>query len=138
MKYFTIAEMERSRTALARGIDNKATGEAVIHLTDLIEKVLDPLREAWGRPITVNSGYRSPALNKAVGGVAGSQHQSGHAADITTGSRNGNLKLFNLICNLRLPYDQLIFEKGNLREGPDWIHISYDPKRDRRETIYNV
>lgn len=68
MKYFTIAEMERSRTALERGIDNKATGEAVIHLTDLIEKVLDPLREAWGRPITVNSGYRSTGSQQGGGG----------------------------------------------------------------------
>lgn len=138
MKYFTIAEMEHSNTAVSRKITNKATGNAVLNLTALIENVLDPLREAWGKPITVTSGYRCPALNKAVGGVPTSQHQSGHAADITAGSRTDNKKLFNLIRDLRLPYDQLIFEKGSLNEGPAWIHVSYDPQRNRREVIYKT
>lgn len=138
MKYFSIAELERSDTASEKGIVNKASGAALANLAALVDNILDPLREAWGRPITVTSGYRCPVLNRLVGGVANSQHQSGHAADITAGSRAANLKLFKLIQDLKLPYDQLIFEKGTLAGGPDWVHVSYDPTRNRREIIYKT
>ncbi|MCD7803098.1 MAG: D-Ala-D-Ala carboxypeptidase family metallohydrolase, partial [Clostridiales bacterium] len=68
MKYFTIEELTKSDTATRRGIDNTPTAEAVRNLTTLVDKVLDPLRSAWGGPIVVNSGYRCKALNEAVGG----------------------------------------------------------------------
>lgn len=135
MKYFTIKELCASDTARRKGIDNEPTPEIVRNLTALVDNILDPLREAWGKPIIVNSGYRCDALNKAVGGVATSQHRLGQAADLDVGTRADNMKLFNLIQELKLPFDQLLFEKGNKSVGPDWVHVSYSP-RNRREIKY--
>lgn len=120
MKYFSIKELTRSTTARRLGIDNTPPASAVIALHQLVDHVLDPLREAWGGPIRVNSGYRCPQLNKAVGGTPGSQHQRGEAADITVGSRSGNRRLLALIKRLDLPVDQCIDEKGCR-----WIHVSH-------------
>lgn len=138
MKYFTITELTRSATAQRHGIDNTPTPAVLQALTSLVDNILDPLRRAYGRPILVTSGYRSPELNRAVKGAVGSQHMQGRAADITAGSRAENLRLFRLIRELRLPFDQLIFEKGDRSEGPDWVHVSYDPERNRRQTLYLI
>ena len=127
MKYFTIAELCRSATAQRLGIDNTPPASAVKALTVLVDEVLDPLREAWGGPIRVNSGYRCPKLNKAVGGTPSSQHQRGEAADITVGSRRANRRLLALIKRLDLPVDQCIDEKGCR-----WIHVSHRKGRNRR------
>ena len=127
MKYFTIAELCRSATARRSGIDNTPPASAVKALTVLVDEVLDPLREAWGGPIRVNSGYRCPELNEAVGGTPTSQHQRGEAADITVGSRSANRRLLALIKRLDLPVDQCIDEKGCR-----WIHVSHRKGRNRR------
>ncbi|MBQ3959334.1 MAG: peptidase M15 [Muribaculaceae bacterium] len=129
MKHFTINELTRSATAQRLGIDNTPPAEALAHLEALVEHVLDPLREAWGGPIHVNSGYRCRALNKAVGGAAGSQHMRGEAADITVGSRLDNARLYRLLQQLDLPVDQAINERDFA-----WIHVSYGP-RHRREYL---
>lgn len=129
MKHFTINELTRSVTAQRLGIDNTPPAEALAHLEALVEHVLDPLREAWGGPIHVNSGYRCRALNKAVGGAAGSQHMRGEAADITVGSRLDNARLYRLLQQLDLPVDQAINERDFA-----WIHVSYGP-RHRREYL---
>ncbi len=126
MKYFSIKELTRSTTARRLGIDNTPPASAVIALHQLVDHVLDPLREAWGGPIRVNSGYRCPQLNKAVGGTPGSQHQRGEAADITVGSRSGNRRLLALIKRLDLPVDQCIDEKGCR-----WIHVSHRTGHNR-------
>ena len=126
MKHFTIAELSASATAQYRGIDNTPTAEAVENLTLLVENVLDPLREAFGSRILINSGYRCPALNKAVGGTTKSQHISGEAADITAGSKSANRRLFNLLRSLRLPVDQVIDEHDF-----SWIHVSHSRVRNR-------
>lgn len=131
MKYFTIHELTKSATAKAKRIDNTPTEEARANLVLLVERVLDPLRGAWGKPIVVNSGYRSPKLNQAVGGVPTSHHCKGMAADITTGTREGNEKLFNLAKKLNLPYCQLIDEKGF-----QWVHISYNKDDVRKEVLH--
>lgn len=137
MKHFTIQELTRSDTAIRKGIDNTAPKEAQENLTRLVDNVLDPLREAWGGPITVTSGYRSAALNKAVGGSATSDHLKGCAADITVGSRGQNKKLFTLIQKLGLPFDQLIHEKGSVKDGPDWVHVSYrEVGQNRKQILY--
>lgn len=107
MKYFTIEELCQSTTADRKGIDNRCSNEIAANLTALVDNVLDPLRIWYGKPITVNSGYRCPALNKAVGGAATSQHMSGQAADIDTGDRQQNKLLFEYI-RKSLPFDQLI------------------------------
>ena len=127
MKYFTIKELTRSATARCLGINNTPQASAVKALHELVDHVLDPLREAWGGPIRVNSGYRCPELNEAVGGTPGSQHLRGEAADITVGSRNGNRRLLALIKRLDLPVDQCIDEKGCR-----WIHVSHRKGRNRR------
>lgn len=129
MKYFTMEELTRSATAERLGIDNTPPGEARAWLEQLAEKVLDPLREKWGGPIRVTSGYRSVRLNAAVGGAKGSQHVLGQAADLTVGSREKNRDLFNLIRAGSLPFDQLIDEKGF-----SWVHVSCGP-RGRRQVL---
>lgn len=105
------------------GIDNTPTPEAMTNLAALVDAVLDPLREKYGRPIHVSSGYRCPRLNKAVGGSATSQHVKGEAADIYVARPNEMAELFSLIYYL-LPFDQLIWERG-ADEAPAWIHVSY-------------
>ena len=96
MKYFTIKELCKSSTAVQKKIDNTPNSEIVNNLEKLVEYILDPLREKYGKPIIVNSGYRSQALNKAVNGSKTSQHMKGLAADITAGSPAKNKILFNL------------------------------------------
>lgn len=130
-EHFALEEMLRSDTARQKGIDNALPNDAVLmSLKALCRNVLEPLRKAYGKPITVTSGYRCPVLNKAVGGVANSQHTKGEAADLSVGSTAENRKLFDLIRQLKLPYDQLIDEYG-MR----WVHVSYSP-RNRRQVIY--
>ena len=129
MKYFTIDELCRSDKARQMGIDNTPTDEIIDCLSDLIENVLDPAREKFGAPIIVNSGYRCSELNKAVGGVPTSQHTKGEAADITTGSRAGNKRLYEIIRD-NLWYDQLINEYEY-----SWIHVSYCDTGCRKQIL---
>lgn len=82
-KYFTIQELCHSRTAIKQGIDNTPPPSAKVNLIALITNCLDPIRALWGGPVIVNSGFRTPMLNKAVGGAVNSQHMQGEAADIT-------------------------------------------------------
>ena len=133
MKYFTIQELTISNTAQRKCIDNTPDQKAAAALTALVANVLDPLREAWGRPIVVNSGYRCPKLNRAVGGVARSQHTKGEAADIRTLSnrRWENEQLFKLIVQLKLPFDQLIDEYNY-----DWVHVSFVEGKNRRQVLH--
>jgi uncharacterized protein YcbK (DUF882 family) len=121
MKYFTIEELTKSDTARKKGIKNTPNEEQRARLKALIENVLDPLREAYGGPIYVNSGYRCPELNKAVNGASKSQHLLGAAADITVLNKTGNKALFELARKLKLPFYQLIDEYSYA-----WIHISYN------------
>ena len=137
MKYFSIPELSRSDTAARLFIDNTPPPDAVARLNALVSAVLDPLRQAYGRPITINSGYRSPRLNSAVSGAKNSQHLCGEAADIDVHSRIGNKWLFDYIRH-NLPFDQLIHERGNRAEGPDWVHVSYRADgSNRRQIIYS-
>ncbi len=130
MKYFSIKELTRSDTANRLKIDNTPSQEVIDNLTALVDNVLDPLRELYGKPIRITSGYRCPRLNKAVGGVSNSQHLTGQAADITLRDKAKNKELFELIQSAHLPFDQLIDEYGF-----QWIHCSYSPKH-RRQVIY--
>lgn len=132
MKHFSLNEMTRSATAKRYGIDNTPSPEVAYNIRNLVENILDPLREAWGEPIIVSSGYRCPRLNKIVKGAANSQHTLGQAADIHTVSDRpeDNRRLFELVCKLKLPFDQLIDEYGY-----NWIHVSYGP-RNRRNILH--
>lgn len=128
MTYFSFNEFERSDTAYRHGIDNTIPDAVKKNVAALVDNVLDPLREAWGKPITVNSGYRCAALNKAVGGAATSSHKRGEAADITAGSEADNRRLYLLAQGLNLPYFELIGQKY----GYKWLHISFNPERVKR------
>ena len=125
----------RSQTADARGISNKCNIEQADNIQRLIAEVLDPLREAYGKPIRVTSGFRSPELNKAVGGSRTSDHMTGCAADIvgTPNNKEENKKLFELVQELGLSYDQLIDEK-NFR----WVHVSFRSKETNRMQILHL
>ena len=124
--------MTKSATAQRKGIKSqfKPNDEIKRSLTALIENVLDPLREAYGRPIIVTSGYRCEKLNKAVGGAASSQHVKGEAADIRSvqDTPEENKKLFDLIVKLGLPFDQLINEYNY-----DWVHVSFGARHRRQK-----
>ena len=130
-KYFTINELTKSSTAQRLHINNNPTQEVKDNLNKLIDNVLDPLRELYGKPIIVNSGYRCIKLNKAIGGAKNSQHLVGQASDIRTvqNTKESNKELFDLIKNSKLPFDQLINEYDY-----NWVHVSYSP-RNRRQVL---
>ena len=128
MKYFTIDELTKSNTAIRMKIDNEPNGEQLSNLMDLVDNVLDPLREAYGKAIKVTSGFRSFALNKEVNGSKTSQHLKGQAADITGGSVSENKKIFSL-CKA-LQFDQLIDEYDY-----KWIHVSYNKNKNRKQIL---
>lgn len=131
-KYFTIGELCQSNTAQQRGINNTPTDNATLErMHALMDNCLDKVREMWGKPIGVNSGYRSPDLNRAVGGARNSQHLRGEAADITTGTKEGNRQLFNMILASDIPFDQLIDERGYR-----WLHISYSKSGNRKQVLH--
>lgn len=131
MKYFTLEELTRSYEASRRGIKNIPTEEEKRNLVKLTYNVLDPLRERYGSPIIVNSGYRSEELNKAVGGVSTSYHRKGMAADITTGTKEGNRRLFWILKNSCIPFTELIDEKNY-----SWLHVAYDEADLNREILH--
>lgn len=123
-RFFTLAEFLHSDTAKKRGIDNTPSPIIVNHLNELVTTILDPIRKAWGSGLIVSSGYRCPALNKAVGGVKTSAHQYGYAADIVPA--NGKLKQFidfaeKYLKENDIPFDQSIEEHV---KGSHWWHIA--------------
>lgn len=132
-QYFTISELTRSATAKSRGIDNTPSSEHRANLESLIVNCLDPIRRLYGRPIIVSSGYRSPALNAAVGGVANSQHTTGQAADLVPASGGSLEGLFRAAVQFG-DFDQLIMEQ---RGASKWVHVSWRPT-NRRHTILKI
>ena len=125
MKYFTIEELCYSTVAKKNKIDNTPTEEIIEHLTEMVDNLLDPLREALGSAIIVGSGFRCEKLNKKVGGSKTSAHLKGFAADLLP--VNGDIDEFfefvkNYLLENDIPFDQLIDEhSGNVH----WVHISY-------------
>lgn len=117
MKYFTIDELCRSDAAAALGLANRPSPLQIENLTRLVDRVLDPAREALGRAIHVNSGYREPRLNKVVGGAARSYHLQGRAADLTVGNPRLNRPLYDIL--RKLPHTELLWEGGGR-----WIHVA--------------
>lgn len=120
MKYFSIEELTKSATAEKLKIDNTPDVVVKDNLTFLVDRILDPLRELYGKPVYVNSGYRCPDLNKAVGGSPTSRHQYGYCADIDT-RREENRMLADLIILHHIPFRQMILYSS--LESPAWVHI---------------
>lgn len=137
MKYFTIAELSYSETAKKKEIDNTPDEVVKLNLKNMTEKLLDQLREAWGSPIKVTSGYRSKALNLAVNGSKTSAHNSGNAVDLVPS--NGKIKEFKAFVKNFLKdklYDQFIDENNGKSE---WVHIGYknaSGQQRRQNLIY--
>lgn len=131
-KNFTLDEF----VITATGIENIPGEKEIAALRQLCEKVLQPLRDAVGKPVIISSGYRSPLVNKAIGGSATSQHVKGEAADISIPGMN-NQEIIDLIRVLKLPYDQVIDEQLWKRSGTGWrlstwVHVSHNPKGSQR------
>ena len=132
MKYFTLKEFSHSDTAVSLGIDNTIPKECVECVRHLVHCVLDPVREHWGLPIRVISGYRCPELNEEVGGVEDSWHMDGCAADISAlgineeHRRHRNIELMSLIRAMHLTGKIPLTE---CYAGPDYkyIHVAYSP-----------
>ena len=118
-QHFTLEELIFSELASRQGYDNTPSDEAVTNLKRLVAQILEPMRVIVG-PIHINSGYRSPEVNAAIGGAVNSAHMEGRAADCTP--MIGNVQgAFELMKSSNLPYDQLIFECNA------WIHVSVPP-----------
>lgn len=122
---FTLSEFVRSDTADRLGIDNTPTTEAIAHLGELVGSILQPLRDAWGKPIIVTSGYRCKELNKAVGGVANSSHLTGYAADIQCEDMQDFYYFSEFIAEFvmsqHIRFDQIITEQS---DSAKWVHIA--------------
>ena len=125
MKYFTIKELSSTNT----GLSNIPPYEVQKNLEALVENVLDPLREKYGKSIRVNSGYRSAAVNAKVKGAKNSDHLYGYAADITAGNKVENKKLFELIRD-NFDFKQLINEYNY-----SWVHVSWQSGANRKQIL---
>jgi len=130
-KYFELSEFLYSDTALSKKIENLPTWEGIEKLNNLAVNYLDPLREAWGSPITITSGYRSPELNKIVGGVSNSAHQYFEAVDLQpkdTSPREVE-KFFDFIKDYftsnKINIDQCFIEKSG---SSTWVHLGISPR----------
>ena len=125
--HFTLSEMTASQTAARRGIDNTPGDSEIAALRSLCIEVLEPVRKHFDRPVIISSGYRSPTLNRAIGGSSSSQHCKGEAADFTV----PGVSVLDLAqwMHRNLNYDQLIYEFGS------WVHVSYRAGRLRNQEL---
>jgi hypothetical protein len=124
-KNLTLAEVTKSTTAKRLGIDNTPDDWVTENLRQVAINIFQPLRDSFGCPIYVSSGYRSGELNTAIGGSKRSQHVEGRAFDLDADVYGGctNAQIFNWIKD-NLEFDQLIWEFGD-SDNPDWVHVSY-------------
>jgi hypothetical protein len=133
-KHLSLAEVIRSESAKRHGVSNMPTPQHIENLKKLAEKVFEPIREHFKRPIHVSSGYRSQSLNAIIGGSLSSQHCQGEALDLDMdGTEITNKQVFDFIKN-HLDFDQLIWEFGT-KQNPDWVHVSYESKGKQRKQI---
>lgn len=125
MRYFSIGELCSSSTASARKIDNTPDADVRARLTELVDEVLDPIRQEWGSGISVTSGYRSRELNRAVGGSPTSAHCLGYAADTVPANMDmAGYQRTVLAWAARHRFDQIILEYPDRRGVSKWIHIA--------------
>jgi hypothetical protein len=135
-EHLSVAEYIKSDTAKRKGISNSMTAAHTENAKVLAAKVFEPIRMHFGKPIFVSSGYRSEALNSAIGGSSSSQHCSAEAIDLDQDDRGTgvtNRMVFDYIKD-NLVFDQLIFEMGD-DQNPDWVHVSYKVSGTQRKQI---
>jgi len=135
-KNLNLAEVTRSETAKRRKIDNAPTDEHIENLKILAANIFQPMRDHFGKPIYISSGYRSEALNKAIKGSKTSQHCKGEALDIDNDNANNgvtNRDIFEFIRD-HLKFDQLINEFP-VKGKPSWVHVSYSKTQQRNQIL---
>jgi zinc D-Ala-D-Ala carboxypeptidase len=134
-KHISYKEGVYSRTATRLGIKNNPNAEQMENMITIAEEVFEPLRAYVGGPIKINSFFRSPELNKAIGGSTKSQHCHGQAIDLDdTFGRCTNAEMFEFIKKY-LNFDQIIWEFGD-DNNPDWVHVSYvSPDQNRKRCL---
>lgn len=134
-KNLSLSEMTKSVTAIRLGIDNTPTETHLNNMKALANNVFQPIRDYFGKPIIISSGYRSEKLNKAIGGSLTSQHSKGEAMDIDNdGTSVSNKEIFDFIKD-NLDFDQLIGEGLSGNGDYNWIHVSYSATRKNRKEI---
>lgn len=127
--HISFKEATYSNTALDKGISNEPNEEQLSNMKRVAELVFEPLRAWYGKPIKINSFFRSEKLNVAVGGVKNSDHKFGRAIDISAGSKVENKKLFDWL-KANVEYDQLINEYDYR-----WVHVSYNINKNRKQVL---
>ena len=134
-KHISYKEGVHSITAIRKGIDNTPNNEQLDNMETVAEEVFEPLRAYVGGPIKINSFFRCPELNKAIGGSSKSQHCKGQAIDIdVTFGRCTNAEMYHFIKE-HLDFDQMIWEFGD-DDNPDWVHVSYvSPEKNRNRCL---
>jgi len=134
-KHISYKEGVYSRTATRRSIKNNPNAEQMENMISIAEKVFEPLRMWVSGPIKINSFFRSPELNKAIGGSGKSQHCHGQAIDLDdTFGRATNAEMYKFIKE-NLDFDQMIWEFGD-DDNPDWVHVSYvSPEQNRNRCL---
>jgi hypothetical protein len=135
-EHLDLSEVMRSDMAKRKGISNQPTPEHLENFKKLAENVFEPIRKKFNKPIIISSGYRSKALNEAIGGSSASQHCKGEAIDIDMDGTSGqitNKMIFDYIKN-SINFDQLIWEFGS-NDNPDWVHVSYSSTGKQRKEI---
>ena len=134
-KNFTLEELTASATAKAKGIRNEPGQTDIVNLCGLVHNVLQPLRDWWGKEVKIGSGYRSLALNRAVGGVSNSQHMKGEAADLCIDGAMEKARAWFQYIKQHCEFDQLIMEHNS--KGTYWVHVSYRCDGNNRKQVIN-
>ena len=127
--HISFKEATYSNTAIDKGISNEPNAEQLSNMKRVAELVFEPLRLWYGKPIKINSFFRSEKLNVAVGGAKNSDHKFGRAIDISAGSKVENKKLFDWL-KANVEYDQLINEYDYR-----WVHVSYNINKNRKQVL---
>lgn len=133
-EHLSLAEVIRSESAKRHGVSNMPTEQHIKNFKLLAEKVFEPIREHFGKPIHISSGYRSQSLNGIIGGSLSSQHCKGEALDLDMdGTDITNKQIFDFIKD-HLEFDQLIWEFGT-KDNPNWVHVSYSSTDKQRKQV---
>lgn len=138
-KNLTLSEVVKSNTATRLGIENIPNEKIIANLKITADNIFQPIREHFDCPIYISSGYRSPGLNRAIGGSETSEHCFGFALDIDQDNRNSsvtNAQIFNMIREC-LEFNQLIWEFGD-DTNPDWVHVSFQKGNNKNRVVRAV
>jgi hypothetical protein len=138
-KNFSLRELTESTTATRLGIDNSPDAHQISNLAELVEHVLQPLRERIGKPIRVSSGFRNVATNRAIGGSSTSDHCHGRAVDVKlmVDGENKSEIIYHTLLAMDIPFKQAIWEFGDehLDGTPQWVHIAFDKANNKRQKL---